>query len=73
MKRVRKAKADGVDSVAIAEDGPSREPGVHSMLEISGPTIPSPGPSGTLHCDLFSLHFSELMDSRQVRCMFVYS
>lgn len=50
MKRVRKAKADGLDSVAIADDGPSREqiPGAHSILEISGPTIPSPGPSGTL-------------------------
>lgn len=44
MKRVRKAKADEVD------DGSSREeiPGAHSILEISGPTIPSPGPSGTL-------------------------
>ncbi|CAF99942.1 unnamed protein product, partial [Tetraodon nigroviridis] len=48
VKRVRKAKADGVDGVAIADDGPSREqiPGAHSILEISGPTIPSPGPSG---------------------------
>lgn len=50
MKRVRKAKADGVDTVTITEDSPSMEQiaGAHSMLEISGPTIPSPGPSGTL-------------------------
>lgn len=49
MKRVRKAKADGIESVAISDDGPNREqiPGAHSILEISGPTIPSPGPSGT--------------------------
>lgn len=66
MKRVRKAKADGVDGVAIADDGPSREqiPGAHSILEISGPTIPSPGPSGTL-CGVIvislSLLSSELM------------
>uniref|UniRef100_H2UXF2 Tetratricopeptide repeat domain 17 n=1 Tax=Takifugu rubripes TaxID=31033 RepID=H2UXF2_TAKRU len=48
VKRVRKAKADGIESVAISDDGPNREqiPGAHSILEISGPTIPSPGPSG---------------------------
>lgn len=49
MKRVRKAKADGIESVANSDDGPNREqiPGAQSVLEISGPTIPSPGPSGT--------------------------
>lgn len=52
VKRVRKTKADEVDSLTIAEDGSSREemPGAHSILEISGPTIPSPGPSGNPVC-----------------------
>ncbi|KAF1392540.1 hypothetical protein PFLUV_G00029090 [Perca fluviatilis] len=48
VKRVRKAKVDGIESVASADDGQNGEslPGGHSVLEISGPTIPSPGPSG---------------------------
>uniref|UniRef100_A0A8C2W9G5 Tetratricopeptide repeat domain 17 n=1 Tax=Cyclopterus lumpus TaxID=8103 RepID=A0A8C2W9G5_CYCLU len=48
VKRVRKAKVDGTESVAMGDDGPNGEslPGGHSVLEISGPTIPSPGPSG---------------------------
>ncbi|XP_029314323.1 tetratricopeptide repeat protein 17 [Cottoperca gobio] len=48
VKRVRKAKVDGAESVASSDDGLSGEslPGGHSVLEISGPTIPSPGPSG---------------------------
>uniref|UniRef100_A0A3Q3JLQ3 Tetratricopeptide repeat domain 17 n=1 Tax=Monopterus albus TaxID=43700 RepID=A0A3Q3JLQ3_MONAL len=47
VKRVRKAKVDGTESVASSDDNPNGEslPG-HSVLEISGPTIPSPGPSG---------------------------
>ena len=49
VKRVRKAKVDGSESVAISDDSQSGEslPGGHSVLEISGPTIPSPGPSGS--------------------------
>uniref|UniRef100_A0A8C9ZJ72 Tetratricopeptide repeat domain 17 n=1 Tax=Sander lucioperca TaxID=283035 RepID=A0A8C9ZJ72_SANLU len=48
VKRVRKAKVDGMESVASSDDGQNGEslPGGHSVLEISGPTIPSPGPSG---------------------------
>uniref|UniRef100_A0A3B4UTP3 Tetratricopeptide repeat domain 17 n=1 Tax=Seriola dumerili TaxID=41447 RepID=A0A3B4UTP3_SERDU len=48
VKRVRKAKVDGTESVASSDDGQNGEslPGAHSILEISGPTIPSPGPSG---------------------------
>uniref|UniRef100_A0A671Y7W7 Tetratricopeptide repeat domain 17 n=1 Tax=Sparus aurata TaxID=8175 RepID=A0A671Y7W7_SPAAU len=48
VKRVRKAKVDGTDSVASSDDSQNGEslPGGHSVLEISGPTIPSPGPSG---------------------------
>uniref|UniRef100_A0A3B5AMA1 Tetratricopeptide repeat protein 17-like n=1 Tax=Stegastes partitus TaxID=144197 RepID=A0A3B5AMA1_9TELE len=46
VKRVRKAKVDGSESVS--DDGQNGEslPAGHSVLEISGPTIPSPGPSG---------------------------
>lgn len=57
MKRVRKAKTDGVDSMAISDEGPNREeiPGAHSILEISGPTIPSPGPSGTV-CSIIAFY-----------------
>lgn len=57
VKRVRKAKVDGTDSVASSDDSQNGEslPGGHSVLEISGPTIPSPGPSGTAHtCILFT-------------------
>lgn len=48
VKRVRKAKVEGIEGVASSDgqDGESL-PGGHSVLEISGPTIPSPGPSGT--------------------------
>ncbi|XP_054471501.1 LOW QUALITY PROTEIN: tetratricopeptide repeat protein 17 [Anoplopoma fimbria] len=48
VKRVRKAKVDGTESVSISDDGQNGDslPGGHSVLEISGPTIPSPGPSG---------------------------
>ncbi|XP_060919259.1 tetratricopeptide repeat protein 17 [Labrus mixtus] len=48
VKRVRKAKVDGTESVSGSDDGQIMEslPGGHSVLEISGPTIPSPGPSG---------------------------
>ncbi|XP_058484707.1 tetratricopeptide repeat protein 17 isoform X1 [Solea solea] len=48
VKRVRKAKADGTESSANSDDSQNGEllPGGHSVLEISGPTIPSPGPSG---------------------------
>ncbi|CAB1434016.1 unnamed protein product [Pleuronectes platessa] len=48
VKRVRKAKVDGTEGVAGSDDGQNMEslPGGHSVLEISGPTIPSPGPSG---------------------------
>ncbi|XP_044041325.1 tetratricopeptide repeat protein 17 [Siniperca chuatsi] len=48
VKRVRKTKVDGMESVASSDDRQNGEslPGGHSVLEISGPTIPSPGPSG---------------------------
>lgn len=48
VKRVRKAKADGSESVTVSDDSQNEEslPGGSSVLEISGPTIPSPGPSG---------------------------
>ncbi|XP_068613276.1 tetratricopeptide repeat protein 17 [Brachionichthys hirsutus] len=42
VKRVRKSKGDGTES---AQNGETL-PGGHSVFEISGPTIPSPGPSG---------------------------
>ncbi|XP_068506650.1 tetratricopeptide repeat protein 17 isoform X2 [Syngnathus scovelli] len=48
VKRVRKAKADGSENVAISDDSQGAEPASegHSILEISGPTIPSAGPPG---------------------------
>ncbi|XP_006793847.1 tetratricopeptide repeat protein 17 [Neolamprologus brichardi] len=48
VKRVRKAKVDGSESVSTSDDSQNGDslPGGHSVLEISGPTIPSPGPSG---------------------------
>ncbi|KAM4630032.1 tetratricopeptide repeat protein 17 [Polymixia lowei] len=48
VKRVRKAKVDGVEGGSSPDDGQQVEPvpGGQSVLEISGPTIPSPGPSG---------------------------
>uniref|UniRef100_A0A3B5M345 Tetratricopeptide repeat domain 17 n=1 Tax=Xiphophorus couchianus TaxID=32473 RepID=A0A3B5M345_9TELE len=47
VKRVRKSKADGSESVSMTDDSQNEEsiPGGSSVLEISGPTIPSPGPS----------------------------
>lgn len=62
VKRVRKMKSDGADSVVSSDDNQNGEslPGGHSVLEISGPTIPSPGPSGTFYtCILFILHYHE--------------
>ncbi|XP_077420744.1 tetratricopeptide repeat protein 17 isoform X2 [Vanacampus margaritifer] len=48
VKRVRKAKVDGTENGAIADDSQGGEPVSegHSVLEISGPTIPSAGPPG---------------------------
>ncbi|XP_034040612.1 tetratricopeptide repeat protein 17 [Thalassophryne amazonica] len=48
VKRVRKTKADGTEFVASSDDSQNEELllGGNSVLEISGPTIPSPGPSG---------------------------
>ncbi|CAN9506647.1 unnamed protein product [Ophioblennius macclurei] len=48
VKRVRKAKVDVSESVSISDESQNGDllPGGHSVLEISGPTIPSPGPSG---------------------------
>ncbi|XP_072527603.1 tetratricopeptide repeat protein 17 [Salminus brasiliensis] len=47
VKRMRKPKSESSEGWAGEEDFPQPEsvPG-HSILEISGPTIPSPGPSG---------------------------
>lgn len=49
VKRVRKAKVDGSENVANSDDSQGGEPVSegHSILEISGPTIPSAGPPGT--------------------------
>ncbi|XP_057703725.1 tetratricopeptide repeat protein 17 isoform X2 [Corythoichthys intestinalis] len=48
VKRVKKAKVDGTVNVAISDDGQDGEPlpEGNSILEISGPTIPSTGPPG---------------------------
>uniref|UniRef100_A0A3Q2Z695 Tetratricopeptide repeat domain 17 n=1 Tax=Hippocampus comes TaxID=109280 RepID=A0A3Q2Z695_HIPCM len=48
VKRVRKAKVDGSENVANSDDSQGGEPVSegHSILEISGPTIPSAGPPG---------------------------
>uniref|UniRef100_A0A673Y9R1 Tetratricopeptide repeat domain 17 n=1 Tax=Salmo trutta TaxID=8032 RepID=A0A673Y9R1_SALTR len=49
VKRVKKPKVDSPEGWGSAEDtlqGETLLPGGHSVLEISGPTIPSPGPSG---------------------------
>ncbi|KAM4596171.1 tetratricopeptide repeat protein 17 isoform 1-T1 [Fundulus diaphanus] len=48
VKRVRKTKADGSESATISDDSQNEESlsGGSSVLEISGPTIPSPCPSG---------------------------
>lgn len=45
---MKKAKADGADGAAGSDDSLTGESltGGQSVLEISGPTIPSPGPSG---------------------------
>uniref|UniRef100_A0A8C9WHZ9 Tetratricopeptide repeat domain 17 n=1 Tax=Scleropages formosus TaxID=113540 RepID=A0A8C9WHZ9_SCLFO len=56
VKRVRKPKAESSDSVSGDEDAHQGEPSSsHSVLEISGPTIPSPGPSGSRWRDYASL------------------
>uniref|UniRef100_A0A673Y7Z1 Tetratricopeptide repeat domain 17 n=1 Tax=Salmo trutta TaxID=8032 RepID=A0A673Y7Z1_SALTR len=52
VKRVKKPKVDSPEGWGSAEDtlqGETLLPGGHSVLEISGPTIPSPGPSGNKH------------------------
>ncbi|KAJ7994617.1 hypothetical protein DPEC_G00251340 [Dallia pectoralis] len=49
VKRVKKPKSDSPDGWGTSEDAQQGETvfsGGHSVLEISGPTIPSPGPSG---------------------------
>ncbi|XP_030621782.1 tetratricopeptide repeat protein 17 [Chanos chanos] len=47
VKRVRKPKSQSSESWTAEEDYPQAESSHgHSILEISGPTIPSPGPSG---------------------------
>ncbi|XP_051919012.1 tetratricopeptide repeat protein 17 [Hippocampus zosterae] len=48
VKRVRKAKVDQSENVANSDDSQGGEPVSegHSILEISGPTIPSAGPPG---------------------------
>uniref|UniRef100_A0A3B3QH76 Tetratricopeptide repeat domain 17 n=1 Tax=Paramormyrops kingsleyae TaxID=1676925 RepID=A0A3B3QH76_9TELE len=47
VKRVRKPKAESSENVIGEEEPHQEEPPIrHSILEISGPTIPSPGPSG---------------------------
>lgn len=50
VKRVKKAKADGTDVATGSDDNLNTEllTGGQSVLEISGPTIPSPGPSGVV-------------------------
>lgn len=52
VKRMRKPKseADVSESWAGEEDSSqSDSSAANSILEISGPTIPSPGPSGSFH------------------------
>lgn len=46
VKRVRKAKVDGTESVTDNDNQNAESMPGQSVLEISGPTIPSPGPSG---------------------------
>ncbi|XP_077480552.1 tetratricopeptide repeat protein 17 [Stigmatopora argus] len=48
VKRVRKANSDGTANLAISDDSQDGEPVPegNSILEISGPTIPSAGPPG---------------------------
>ncbi|KAG7473853.1 hypothetical protein MATL_G00100070 [Megalops atlanticus] len=47
VKRVRKPKDESSDRGGSEDNGQQREPSPgKSILEISGPTIPSPGPSG---------------------------
>uniref|UniRef100_A0A6Q2XUC0 Tetratricopeptide repeat domain 17 n=1 Tax=Esox lucius TaxID=8010 RepID=A0A6Q2XUC0_ESOLU len=58
VKRVKKPKADSPDGWGTSEDTQQGETplnGGHSVLEISGPTIPSPGPSGRRWRDYTSL------------------
>ncbi|XP_037547900.1 tetratricopeptide repeat protein 17 [Nematolebias whitei] len=48
VKRVRKPKGDGSENAGISDESQTEESmsAGNSVLEISGPTIPSPGPSG---------------------------
>ncbi|XP_067105211.1 tetratricopeptide repeat protein 17 isoform X1 [Osmerus mordax] len=56
VKRVRKPKAESLEVWSSTDDGQQGDllPG-HSVLEISGPTIPSPGPSAGRWRDYTSL------------------
>lgn len=67
VKRVRKAKVDGTDSVASSDDSQNGESlsGGHSVLEISGPTIPSPGPSGS--CVYF--HYTSMNTGKSTKVL----
>lgn len=58
VKRVRKPKGDGSENVGISDESQTEESMStgNSVLEISGPTIPSPGPSG----NELKLHFNYL-------------
>lgn len=67
VKRVKKAKVDGTDSVASSDDSQNGESlsGGHSVLEISGPTIPSPGPSG--NCVYF--HYTSMNTGKSTKVL----
>lgn len=49
VKRMRKPKTEVSESWAGEEEVFQSESAAHSVLELSGPTVPSPGPSGTYH------------------------
>lgn len=52
VKRMRKPKAEISESWTGEEDSTQGDSSAtHSVLEISGPTIPSPGPSGTCYIE----------------------
>ncbi len=70
VKRVRKAKVDGTDSIASSDDSQNGESllGGHSVLEISGPTIPSPGPSGTRYTCILFTYRSMNTEIKALRC-----
>lgn len=46
---MRKPKTEVSESWAGEEEVSQSESAAHSVLELSGPTVPSPGPSGTYH------------------------